>query len=516
MKKALVPYLEGLFAISAGLTIFGYEPARAHVYSPSGEIIPNDSFFADGTERVRFEPGQSAPARSVGVLYTVSESSMYSCTAFVLDVAPEGASSAPAYAMSAGHCYGTDDTRAIHVAPADDGSKRILYLSGPDGRPSQPFAVVAVEYATMHGQDLMLMRLDVTARQLRNEGYPGLKFTTETPRAGTKAELLSFPLPTEGLRRSSCETGRIQSRRFLTPGDSVDGRTLVRDGVAHKCSSIDGVSGAPLLESATGRVVGIQSMSSELSPAYFEKFPSAVRPHVVGYNTAASVAGVARCFDESGLFDLGAKACGLARPRGMEELRSACAAGDRRACFDSGDIETACALGDPIACADQLAADFSDDARLASIETRVLSAKLGQAYAACMAGSAVSCELFVFPLLDSERSASYAEANGKSADLQMFEAIIVGCDLGSVWSCSLLGELHAGHGRDERDTKVALRAWATACAARGSGSCERLSMLYRNGAPGLEPSPELADVIQGWWILPKPADPAASKLEDRK
>jgi len=129
------------------------------------------------------------------------------CTATALDL---GVDDAPAYLLTAGHCLTW--TPGPNGAEAIDGQVATFQTLQGGVRTPATFPVVQREYASMHGTDLAIVRLDATVADLRAAGVRPLALASAP--AAADAEVVNVGIPVEGvpeaeqvLRRGECTMG---------------------------------------------------------------------------------------------------------------------------------------------------------------------------------------------------------------------------------------------------------------------------------------------------------------------
>ncbi|MBX3030137.1 MAG: trypsin-like peptidase domain-containing protein [Chloroflexi bacterium] len=167
---------------------------------------------------------------------------------------------APAYALTNGHCVDLFDATTVRRdSTVEPGSATISFGVRADGTPERQVAVTHVRWATMKGTDLAVVELAEPLADLLGAGlraYP----LADPPSPGTPVVVVGGPAPIDGgdrvLRLAAC-----------TAGASVDlfERHWTWFGFpANDCADIrPGSSGSPVLDPATGALVGLVNTTTQ-------------------------------------------------------------------------------------------------------------------------------------------------------------------------------------------------------------------------------------------------------------
>ena len=254
---------------------------------------------------------------ALGVTFGVVDPDV--CTAFLIDT---GVPSAPAYAVTNAHCnffqhLGTDMLKANEFRTDRKTDYFIVlnhFVSVPESkRQTIPFKRLA--YITESTTDVAIFETTKSIAEVTRMGFRPLKLRPTRPKLGDRMRLVGIPLRTstydqQSLHISSCNRGDEVALR--------NGIYSAPQSVKHKCSSIPGFSGGPLLGD-DGTVVLLNSHGtddfSNDKPCTYETMPCEVRANgqvVVDkdMNYGQYVDGIAACFTK-GVFDLSPKNCTL-------------------------------------------------------------------------------------------------------------------------------------------------------------------------------------------------------------
>jgi hypothetical protein len=175
-------------------------------------------------------------------------------------------------------------------------------------------------YGTMKNNDIAILELTKTQRELSSAGITPLQIDPKPPVLGEP--LIVVGVPSEGLNlelnflhAATCQTGKLANVKE----DIYNWKSSIR----HQCSIVGGMSGSPMISRKTNRVVGIINTGVNDNAA---KQPqcSLNRPCEVvknGFvqtfpqeNYGQLVDRIPTCFDRHGIFKLHQSTCQLERP----------------------------------------------------------------------------------------------------------------------------------------------------------------------------------------------------------
>lgn len=310
--------------IGLGLLVSSYvggyltNPAvRAAIFDRSGRKIPDREVNSD---RVNWQMLSTAAGRKyngVGVIdlnYGV-------CTGFMFATGIHP--NAPAYVLTNGHCQGSlsklPTDREIIVNRSTKTKFILNYFH--DFKPDRlTIPVKRLVYGTMKNNDIAILELTKTQRELTKAGITPLQIAPKPPTLGEP--LIVVGVPSEGvkdelsfLHAATCQVGESANVKE----DIYNWKRSIR----HQCSIVGGMSGSPMISLKTQQVVGIINTGVNDSAA---KQPqcSLNRPCEVvknGFvqtfpqeNYGQPVDLIPSCFDRHGIFNLDRSTCELERP----------------------------------------------------------------------------------------------------------------------------------------------------------------------------------------------------------
>ena len=310
--------------IGLGLLVSSYvggyltNPAvRAAIFDRSGRKIPDREVNSD---RVNWQMLSTATGRrynGVGVI----DLNDGVCTGFLFATGIHP--NAPAYVLTNGHCQGSlsklPTDREIIVNRSTKTKFILNYFH--DFKPDRlTIPVKRLVYGTMKNNDIAILELTKTQRELTKAGITPLQIAPKPPTLGEP--LIVVGVPSEGvkdelsfLHAATCQVGESANVKE----DIYNWKRSIR----HQCSIVGGMSGSPMISLKTQQVVGIINTGVNDSAA---KQPqcSLNRPCEVvknGFvqtfpqeNYGQPVDLIPSCFDRHGIFNLDRSTCELERP----------------------------------------------------------------------------------------------------------------------------------------------------------------------------------------------------------
>ncbi|MFI6503066.1 serine protease [Nonomuraea typhae] len=191
-------------------------------------------------------PAQAAPADLAGSV------NVNGCSGALVRL-PASTPDDPALVMTNGHCYEGAWPVPDEVL-VDQPSHRLFELLGPAGEPVAALHAARALYVTMTGTDLALYQLGTTYRQLEQDHrLRPLTVSAGRPEPGRKIRVVSG-----GLKKVyACAVDRL-AYRVLESGYMT--KDVLRYTPA--CKTGPGTSGSPVVDAASGEVVGINNTSN--------------------------------------------------------------------------------------------------------------------------------------------------------------------------------------------------------------------------------------------------------------
>lgn len=264
---------------------------------------------------------------SIGQLQGASST----CTAVLLDTGESP--TAPAYAITNGHCVGIFGANELVIDRAVEGTSVAFdwFIDRPEHR---VVPVTKIAWASMRTTDLAVLELAATPDELRGVGLKGWRPQAIEGGAGTSIDIVMLGVPVGApvvdipedqryLRLGTCSLE-------VTPVVLNERQWLWPDALRNDCPEVlPGNSGSAVLDQATGGLVGLINTTTYKGEAGAECWLG--RPCEVNDDGEASlpdtsyaqpVGGLGSCFGDKGTFTLGG-ACPLGAGGGITSLDGA-------------------------------------------------------------------------------------------------------------------------------------------------------------------------------------------------
>lgn len=308
--KTLIAFLGVGLALASNL-------AQAAIYDRKGNKLPDTEVNSPEVnwELLSAEPGEKY--NGIGLLDKENEGF---CTAFFINT--HGDSNSPAYAVTNGHCAIIPNFPEAEEIITNKPSDMIFKLNYFVNNKSQvrPVGIKQIVYATMKGTDITVLELNTTFKQLVKEGFTPLTIDSDPASFGEPVQVVGVP-----------GNGVNPSRRYLhkavcETGQSVNLNEDVyrwKNSVRHRCSTVGGMSGSPMISLNTNRVVAIVNTGVD-DEALTQPECSWNRPCEISSNGSIStfpqenyaqrVNAIPSCFDHRGIFNLNTVSCSLEKP----------------------------------------------------------------------------------------------------------------------------------------------------------------------------------------------------------
>jgi hypothetical protein len=219
---------------------------------------------------------------------------------------------APAYALTNGHCI---DLLPPSEVRRDARARGTVTFGWPGGPLDETAEVSSVRWASMKGTDLAILELDRTLEDLQAAGVPAYPIALEPRGPGTHVAIVGAPVPEDDTDRQL----RLAVCALLPPVDLVEDRWWWHGFPRDDCAGIrHGSSGSPVLDLATGELVGLVNTGTEgsegRSDCMFDRPCEVAMGAAVSREDAVygpSVAGLAACWGADGRFTGPGDACPL-------------------------------------------------------------------------------------------------------------------------------------------------------------------------------------------------------------
>ncbi|WP_310426504.1 serine protease [Chamaesiphon sp. VAR_48_metabat_135_sub] len=293
------------------------DPVSAAIFDRSGRKIPDREVNSDLVNWQMLSTAAGRKYNGIGVIdidYGV-------CTGFLIatGIHPD----TPAYVLTNGHCQGRagklPGDREIIVDRSSKTNFIVNYFH--DFKPDRlTIPVKRIVYGTMKNNDIAILELTKTQRELAKAGINPLQIDLKPPDLGEP--LIVVGVPSEGLKEeltflhaTTCQTGELANVKE----DIYHWKHSIR----HQCSIVGGMSGSPMISLKKMRVVGIINTgvndNASKQPQCSLNRPCEVGKH--GFvqtfpqeNYGQLVDRIPTCFDRRGIFNLYQPNCQLERP----------------------------------------------------------------------------------------------------------------------------------------------------------------------------------------------------------
>lgn len=256
---------------------------------------------------------QTAPAVTVDFTAIVALSN---CSGSVVRPANAGPND-PAYVLSNGHCVKFMAPGEVIVNQSSTRTFSLLDSTGT--RTLGTLRATRLAYATMTDTDISLYRLSQTYAQIEQQyGTRALSLSATHPVRGTDIKVVSG----YWRRIYSC---RIDDFVYRLREYNWTWKDSIRYVSASTCQTIGGTSGSPIIDVASGRVVGVNNTSNEdgqrctlNNPCEVDQFGNVtVRP---GARYGQQTYQINSCIGTGNTINLTLPGCTLPRPARANEV----------------------------------------------------------------------------------------------------------------------------------------------------------------------------------------------------
>lgn len=181
------------------------------------------------------------------------------CTATLLNTG--GGSGAPAYIITAGHCFSSvlADPTKVFFDRSDFATKTIefdYFVKQVQNKQTYSVTDATVRFASMAYTDVAIVELNTTFGKLTSLGYNSYELSNDPPKENQEVTLVSIPLDgiassEKGLRKADCKIGK----QVRVQEDIYDFQHSVR----HHCSMMKGSSGSSVIDKQTKKIIAINN-----------------------------------------------------------------------------------------------------------------------------------------------------------------------------------------------------------------------------------------------------------------
>jgi V8-like Glu-specific endopeptidase len=316
--------------LGTGLSLFSLcaqlvSPVAAAVFDRQGKQLSEVNLDYN---QVNWQLLNSQNSRTYNGVGLIKIRDFSSCTGFFIQ--PKPSDTAPAYVLTNGHCI---DLLENLLSPTEIVVDRTLrsygrspailtytpgYFANID-RGRSTYAVKKVLYATMKNNDMALLELAISQKDLMASGVNPLQLAEKSAAVGTKIDVVgipgeAIPFTQQYLHRVSCSMGAM----VRVKEGGYDWKRALR----HRCSLLGGMSGSPMIAAAGNKVVGIVNTGGgsggRRSPLCTLDNPCEIaqddKPKpTVSFNYGQLLDRLPGCFNQ-GVFDLQHPSCKLEKP----------------------------------------------------------------------------------------------------------------------------------------------------------------------------------------------------------
>lgn len=303
-------------SLSVGLALTS-NLAQAAIYDRKGNKLPDTEVNSSDVNWELLSADQGKKYNGIGILEKENEGF---CTAFLINTG--GDSNAPAYAVTNGHCSiipNFPEAAEIITNKSSDMVFKLNYFVNNKSN-VRLVDVRQIVYATMKGTDITVLELNTTFKQLVKEGFTPLTIDSAPASFGESVQVVG--VPGNGVQPSL----RYLHKAVCETGQSVNLNEDVyqwKNSVRHRCSTVGGMSGSPMISLNTNKVVAIVNTGVD-DEALTQPECSWNRPCEISGNGSIStlpqenyaqrVNAIPSCFDHRGIFNLNIVSCSLEKP----------------------------------------------------------------------------------------------------------------------------------------------------------------------------------------------------------
>ncbi len=235
------------------------------------------------------------------------------CTASPISF--QASKDAPVYLLTNGHCalnaFSANSANEIIVSKTVNFQAKANRFINALNQPIQ-LQVHSVEYATMKGVDIGILRIQQNAEEIEALGLPIYRLAKKPARINSTIQAVGIPTRLNHLQVSTCKLGDTF--------DIVEGNWHWYQSVENDCQGISpGSSGSPVFNEQS-EIIGILNTTNvdAVGETCYSSNPCAIDQQGANLhpNKAYMIGTHAlhQCFDQSGEFNLSLEGCSLPKP----------------------------------------------------------------------------------------------------------------------------------------------------------------------------------------------------------
>lgn len=302
------------FIVTAAISVSAGAMGPNSVFDRNGKRLPDREA---NSEKVAWELLSIQQHAEFGAMGLLSAGFFGGgCSATIVDAG--GNDQTPVYIVTNGHCLMNGMPRPgqfiVDQPPASGMNFTARYFRDA-GRSKVTFQVQRVEYATMTGTDMAVMRLAATRRDLAQKNLQGFRLARHAPPFGE--DVANVGIPQSGvsptfLRRSLC--------KILEQVDLREGGWSFSQAYRNQCSVVGGSSGSSLISTTTREIVALinTGVDDSVRTPCEENHPCETTGGSGGvshpeFNYAQRVHELSSCFDAQGVLRIRDPQCQLQR-----------------------------------------------------------------------------------------------------------------------------------------------------------------------------------------------------------
>jgi V8-like Glu-specific endopeptidase len=311
-------WIQAALGTSLGFGLaFSSNFVQAAIYDQNGNKLPDAEVNSPKVNWQLLKAQENQKYNGIGMLEVANQPF---CTAFLINTA--GQLQAAAYALTNGHCYdpsaGLPGNNEIVLNHPSD---MVFHLSHfvDSKRRDRAVPVRRVVYATMKSTDIAILELNITFKQLVQQGFTPLTLASKTAQIGEPVEVIGVPITDvnpalQFLHQAVCKIGQSVNLR--------EASYHWENSIRNHCSVVGGMSGSPMISLKSNQVVGIINTGVDdqalTQPACSLNRPCEVNNDkittLVKENYAQLISKIPGCFNQNGIFNLSSISCQLEKP----------------------------------------------------------------------------------------------------------------------------------------------------------------------------------------------------------